>query len=174
MDWSRGIFIDNIQKRSIASNDQSRRSYRTSSAGESMGDKDMQADYYKVLGIEDGASPSDVKAGYIKLAKLYHPDQNGGHAYESHEIFLLISEAYDVLSNPILRKSYDESRMGTGKSFDAQTVSRGHSGYKHSGQSTEHFFDHEDDEYDPKYPNETPEQRRERKQKETTKKEKEL
>ena len=75
----------------------------------------MQADYYKVLGIDEDASPHEVKAGYIKLAKLYHPDQNeDAHAYESHEIFLLISEAYDVLSNPIRRKNYDESRRGGG------------------------------------------------------------
>lgn len=125
----------------------------------------MQADYYKVLGVEEGASPADVRAAYIKLAKLYHPDQNEGHAYESHEIFLLISEAYDILSNPILRKNYDESRKGQGNMFDQQSVSRGHSGYKHMHQNMDNFFDGPDDEYDPEHPNETPEERRQRKEK---------
>ena len=53
-------------------------------------------DYYKILGLEKGASESEIKKSYRKLAQKYHPDKNKGDK-ESEKKFKELSEAYEVL-----------------------------------------------------------------------------
>ncbi len=65
-------------------------------------DSFMTKDYYKVLGIEKGASKDDIKKAYRKLAHKYHPDKGGDEAK-----FKEISEAYAVLSDDKKRAEYD-------------------------------------------------------------------
>ena len=64
-------------------------------------------DYYKVLGIRRTASRSEVKSAYRKLARLRHPDVNGGSESAARE-FALLSKAYRVLMNPQERAYFDE------------------------------------------------------------------
>lgn len=63
-------------------------------------------DYYEVLGLKKGASEAEVKSAYRKLARQHHPDvdKSSGAA----EKFKEISEAYQVLSDPQKRQSYDQ------------------------------------------------------------------
>jgi curved DNA-binding protein len=68
----------------------------------------MAEDYYKVLGLDKGASLDDIKKAYRKLALKYHPDRNPTDKKRSEEKFKEISEAYAVLSDPEKRKQYDE------------------------------------------------------------------
>jgi curved DNA-binding protein CbpA len=63
--------------------------------------------YYKVLGIRRSASKSEVKSAYRKLARLRHPDVNGGSEKAARE-FALLSKAYRVLIDPQERAYYDE------------------------------------------------------------------
>lgn len=63
--------------------------------------------YYKVLGIRQSASKSEVKSAYRKLARLRHPDVNGGSEKAARE-FALLSKAYRVLIDPQERAYYDE------------------------------------------------------------------
>lgn len=63
-------------------------------------------DYYEVLGVERGASESEIKKAYRRLALRYHPDKNPGDK-EAEERFKEISEAYAVLSDAKKREIYD-------------------------------------------------------------------
>lgn len=66
-------------------------------------------DYYKVLGVSEGASPDEIKKAYRKLAKQYHPDANPDNP-QAAERFKQVSEAHSVLSDAEKRKKYDQMR----------------------------------------------------------------
>ena len=63
-------------------------------------------DYYEVLGLSKGASEDEIKKAYRKLAKKYHPDVN--KAPDAEAKFKEINEAYEVLSDPQKRQTYDQ------------------------------------------------------------------
>jgi curved DNA-binding protein len=63
-------------------------------------------DYYKVLGLERGATQDQVKRAYRKLARKYHPDLNKDAGAES--AFKELGEAYEVLGDPEKRSAYDQ------------------------------------------------------------------
>ncbi len=66
----------------------------------------MARDYYADLGVARDASPEDIKSAFRRLARDSHPDANPNDpAAESR--FRHIAEAYEVLSSPDRRRSYD-------------------------------------------------------------------
>ena len=66
-------------------------------------------DYYKTLGVPEGASQKDITKAYRKLARENHPDANPGDP-SAEERFKEISSAYDVVGDEAKRKEYDEVR----------------------------------------------------------------
>src|SRR3989441_2102263 len=66
----------------------------------------MARDLYVVLGVKPTASTDAIKRAYRRLVKRYHPDVNKTRG--AKEMFLEVKEAYEVLSNPLLRREYDE------------------------------------------------------------------
>ena len=84
----------------------------------------MNRDFYEVLGISKTASEAEIKKAYRKLARQYHPDVNQGKK-EAEEKFKEISAAYEVLSNPEKRATYDKM----GQSAFQQQQGPGTSGF---------------------------------------------
>jgi DnaJ-class molecular chaperone len=60
-------------------------------------------DYYKILGVEKGASKDEIKKAFRKLAHEHHPDKNKGDDRKFKEI----NEAYTTLSDDGKRQQYD-------------------------------------------------------------------
>src|SRR5258708_2592301 len=66
-------------------------------------------DYYKILGVERGASDEDIKKAYRKLARKYHPDVS--KEPNAKEQFQEVSEAYETLKDKEKRAAFDS--LGT-------------------------------------------------------------
>lgn len=60
---------------------------------------------YGLLGIDQSATPEQVKSAYRHAARQWHPDVNNDP--DAAQIFRRLSEAYNVLSEPRQRKRYD-------------------------------------------------------------------
>lgn len=83
----------------------------------------MAGDPYKELGVSRGASASDIKAAFRKLAKELHPDKNRGDK-ATEERFKRVSAAFDILSDPDKKSKYDTGQIDA----DGQPQYRGYSG----------------------------------------------
>jgi DnaJ-class molecular chaperone len=80
----------------------------------------MPRDFYETLGVERDASGAEVKRAFRRLARELHPDVND-HDPGAEEKFKAAAEAYEVLSDPERRRSYDayghEGLRGGGGGF---------------------------------------------------------
>lgn len=70
----------------------------------------MKKDHYQILGVIQDAEDIVIKAAYRALAQRYHPDKWAGSPAETTRRMHEINGAYAVLSDPIKRKQYDQSR----------------------------------------------------------------
>ena len=62
-------------------------------------------DYYDILGVPRDADEAAIKKAFRKLARTHHPDVNDSP--EAEEEFKDIAAAYEVLSDPDRRATYD-------------------------------------------------------------------
>lgn len=63
-------------------------------------------DYYEVLGLSRDASEQEIKKTFRRVARELHPDVNGEDP-DAEEKFKEAAEAYEVLSDPERRQTYD-------------------------------------------------------------------
>lgn len=80
----------------------------------------MPSNYYEVLQTEPDASTEDIRSAFRRLVLQHHPDLNSGQTTAA-ESTILLYEAYDTLSNPERRKTYDAS-LKAARSASTQTV----------------------------------------------------
>lgn len=66
---------------------------------------DERPTYFAVLGVKQSASTDDVRAAYRRLAKQWHPDV--AKEADAAEVFKSISNAYQVLTNDMMRRKYE-------------------------------------------------------------------
>ncbi len=67
---------------------------------------DLSADFYEILGVARDADESEIKKAFRRLARELHPDVNS-HDPEAESKFKRCAEAYEVLSDPERRATYD-------------------------------------------------------------------
>ncbi|MGB3485749.1 MAG: molecular chaperone DnaJ [Mycobacterium sp.] len=96
----------------------------------------MARDYYGLLGVSNGASDSEIKRAYRKLARELHPDINPDQAAQVR--FQEISVAYEVLSDPEKRRIVDLG--GDPMENAAAGGANGFSGFGGLGDVFEAFF----------------------------------
>lgn len=62
---------------------------------------------YKILELEEGCSPDDVRSSYHNLAKKYHPDSSSGMA--DSKAFIKVEEAYRLVLSDLTAKQKSEA-----------------------------------------------------------------
>jgi len=65
----------------------------------------MAKNHYEVLGIKQTSTPDEIKSAYRRLVLKYHPDRSSDP--KAAEIFMAVTESYNILSDPERRKEYD-------------------------------------------------------------------
>jgi molecular chaperone DnaJ len=91
-------------------------------------------DLYVVLGLTHGATESDIKRAYRRLARRFHPDINpGDHTAEAR--FRQILEAYETLIDPERRSRYDS---GAGMDGTNPRRTSGFEGFDFSSRGVDH------------------------------------
>jgi len=63
-----------------------------------------------LLEVDREAGEDEIKKSFKKLALKWHPDKNPGKEEECAAYFILIQQAYEVLSDPQERAFYDRHR----------------------------------------------------------------
>jgi len=104
----------------------------------------MKINYYEVLGVERGASESEIRDKFRKLARERHPDRyRGTEKAEAERKFQTLTEAMNVLTDPARRKGHDaelSNLNSRGQSDPAQLskvyMSKGIKAYRESDFDT--------------------------------------
>ena len=82
--------------------------------------------YYTTLRVSSTATQAEIKRAYRHLAKLFHPDSNRDST--NHEQIASINVAYEVLSDPQKRYTYDRQLQledwGANVGFASQSQQR--------------------------------------------------
>jgi len=79
-----------------------------------------ERDHYAVLGVPSDATEKQLKRAYRIMSLKFHPDKEGG----STRAFQRIAVAYETLSDPQKRRSYDEGadlKTGHGDNSDSDS-----------------------------------------------------
>lgn len=76
---------------------------------------------YDILNVSSVASDSQIKRRYRQLVRKYHPDV-ADNKVAAHRHFIEITEAYEVLSDPIKRQAYDSELKRELEAMDASSM----------------------------------------------------
>jgi len=65
----------------------------------------MPKTHYEILGVKKSSTQDEIRTAYRRLVLKYHPDRSKDP--KSTDVFIRITEAYEILSDPQRRKNYD-------------------------------------------------------------------
>ncbi|EDO06622.2 DnaJ domain family protein [Babesia bovis T2Bo] len=78
-------------------------------------------DIYAIMGVSRKATDAEIKAKYRHLNHQWHPDKNPD-CIDCKDKFMKLKAAYKILSNPELRKLYDETDGRTINMIPSSTI----------------------------------------------------
>jgi curved DNA-binding protein CbpA len=68
--------------------------------------------FYDILSVDPtSCTKAQVKSAYKREALIWHPDKNPNDPEGARQRFLLVAEAYEILSDDIKRQQYDRLRF---------------------------------------------------------------
>ena len=76
-------------------------------------------DHYALLGLDRTCTAEQIKTQYRLLARANHPDVTDGDKESANQRMRDLNEAYDVLSDPALRRQYDARLNAAGSNSPA-------------------------------------------------------
>lgn len=88
-------------------------------------------DPYELLGVSSTATAKEIKLGYFKAAKKYHPDLNPNDP-KAAEKFQQLADAYETLKDPTSRAHYDK--------FGWKQQDQGQQSQQHQQQNTQQQY----------------------------------
>ena len=87
----------------------------------------MTGNHYQTLEISHKSTPDEIKQAYRRLARQFHPDSQNDSA--SHDKIVAINAAYEILSDPRLRKDYDNQLIANSPEKRAQRTATAQANY---------------------------------------------
>jgi molecular chaperone DnaJ len=93
----------------------------------------MNPNHYDTLHIAPTATSAEIKQSYRRLVKLFHPDSNQKTA--DPEQIVRINIAYEVLSDPQQRRTYDRKLHQTDLDNRQQRSAEAQTNYHHRRQT---------------------------------------
>eukprot|EP01104_Vermistella_antarctica_P004459 TRINITY_DN14903_c0_g1_i1.p1 TRINITY_DN14903_c0_g1~~TRINITY_DN14903_c0_g1_i1.p1 ORF type:complete len:313 (+),score=67.55 TRINITY_DN14903_c0_g1_i1:89-1027(+) len=66
----------------------------------------VDTEYYDLLGVQPDSTPNEIKKGYYRMARTYHPDKCPNDP-KAEEMFKEVAAAYEILSDVDRRAKYD-------------------------------------------------------------------
>jgi molecular chaperone DnaJ len=87
----------------------------------------MTGNHYQTLEISHKSTPDEIKQAYRRLAKQFHPDCQTDST--SHEKIVAINAAYEILSDPQLRKAYDHQLIANSPEKRVQRTATAQASY---------------------------------------------
>ncbi|HPQ40570.1 MAG TPA: DUF4388 domain-containing protein, partial [bacterium] len=87
----------------------------------------LKLNHYQILDVMPGSSQEEIRNGFVKLSRLYHPDMYDRDNMDPdiqerlEELFSMVNHAYRVISNMRSREKYDQelwvnTKTGTSRS----------------------------------------------------------
>ena len=89
----------------------------------------LKQDPYTCLGVDSKASDKTIKKAYRNMARTYHPDKNK----HTQQLFILVKDAYEILSNPSERAKLNKSSSSSSSS-NSNRNNRGRNNHNRTNQ----------------------------------------
>ncbi len=86
--------------------------------------REERPDWYRVLGLERGASQAEVRQAYLRACRESHPDVSKLAPDDASAAFKRVQQAYSVLGSAAERAAYDIEAGGRGSALDAAAAGR--------------------------------------------------
>jgi hypothetical protein len=97
-------------------------------------------DYYQLLGVNPWVNAVEIQKAYRKKVHKVHPDKSGGGHHQDNQAFIKLHEAFQTLSDPELRRRYDQGIQNFGIWYEKPQKKDKNISLKQSHQKNYKYF----------------------------------